>query len=52
MISPGACYGLLRRIDDLYEIRVSFPVGLDRGTPRYGIILPLKFEHVFRFGSD
>jgi hypothetical protein len=36
----------------LLEIGVSFPLGLDRGTPRYGIILQMQFEHVFRFGSD
>lgn len=52
LISPGIRYGLLKRNDDLYEVGVSFPVGLDRGTPRYGIILQLQFEHVFRFGSD
>ena len=52
LISPGIRYGLLKRNDDLYEIGVSFPVGLDRGTPRYGIILQMQFEHVFRFGAD
>lgn len=52
LIAPGIRYGLLKRNDDLYEVGVSFPVGLDRGTPRYGVILQLQFEHVFRFGSD
>jgi hypothetical protein len=52
LISPGIRYGLLKHNDDLYEIGVAFPVGLDRGTPRYGIILQMQFEHVFRFGSD
>lgn len=52
LISPGIRYGLLKRNDDLYEIGISFPLGLDRGTPRYGVILQLQFEHVFRFGSD
>jgi len=51
LISPGIRYGLLKHNDDLYELGVSFPVGLDRGTPRYGIILQLQFEHVFRFGA-
>ena len=52
LISPGIRYGLLKRNYDLYEIGVAFPVGLDRGTPRYGIILQLQFEHVFHFGGD
>ena len=49
---PGIPYGLLKRNYDLYEFGVAFPVGLDRGRPRYATILQLQFEHVFRLGSD
>ncbi|MFB3920800.1 MAG: hypothetical protein ACE145_03715 [Terriglobia bacterium] len=52
LLAPGIRYGLLKSNNDLYEIGVSFPVGLDHGTPRYGIILQIQFEHVFRFGAD
>jgi len=52
LIAPGIRYGLLKSNDDLYEIGVSFPLGLDRGTPRFGVILQLQFEHVFRARVD
>ncbi len=52
LFAPGIRYGFLTRKMRLFEIGVSFPIGLNSATPRYGIILQLQFEHVFRFGSD
>lgn len=52
MVSPGIRYGLLTHRKDLYEVGLSFPLGLDRGTPRYGVILQLQFEHLFGFRSE
>jgi len=52
LVSPGIRYGLMKRNADIYEIGIAFPMGLDRGAPRYGIILQLQFEHVFHFGGD
>jgi hypothetical protein len=47
LLAPGIRYGLLTARQTLVEFGVSFPVGLDRGTPRYGVILQFQFERVF-----
>ena len=52
LVAPGIRYGLLNRNKDLYEIGVSFPIGLDRSTPSFGVIVQFQFEHVFRFRSE
>ncbi|HZO99525.1 MAG TPA: hypothetical protein VFD30_04455 [Terriglobia bacterium] len=47
LVAPGIRYGLLTARQTLVEIGVSFPIGLDRGTPRYGVILQFQFERGF-----
>lgn len=52
LFAPGIRYGFLTQKMRLFEIGVAFPVGLNSATPRFGIILQLQFEHLFRFGAD
>ena len=52
VLAPGIRYGLMRRYSDgkeknLYEVGVSFPLGLNSMTPRMGVILQIQIEHVF-----
>ncbi len=49
VFAPGARYGFLTRSRRLFEIGVSFPVGLNSATPRRGIILQIQFEQFFRY---
>jgi len=47
LIAPGIRYGFLTRTKKLFEIGVSFPVGLNHNTPRGGVIVQLQFERFF-----
>jgi hypothetical protein len=42
--SPGIRYGFLSRRGALAEIGVAFPVGLNRQSPDWGVILQIQFE--------
>jgi len=43
-LAPGFRYGFLSRAGALTEIGVSFPLGLTRAAPDWGIILQVQFE--------
>jgi len=49
LFAPGIRYGFLTRTKKLFEIGVSFPIGLNRQTPRGGVIVQLQFENVFGY---
>lgn len=49
VFAPGIRYGFLTRSKKLFEIGVSFPIGLNRNTPRGGVIFQIQFENVFGF---
>jgi hypothetical protein len=36
----------------LFEFGVSFPIGLNRATPRGGIIVQLQIENLFGYKGD
>jgi hypothetical protein len=49
LFAPGIRYGFLTRKMRLFEIGVSFPIGLNQATPRGGVIVQIQFEHIFGF---
>lgn len=51
LFAPGVRYGFLSRRGSLAEIGVSFPVGLTRAAPDWGILLQLQFEWPPLFGA-
>ncbi len=52
LFAPGVRYGVLTRTKKLFEIGVSFPIGLNQDTPRGGIILQIQFERFLGLGTD
>jgi len=52
LFAPGIRYGVLTRTKKLFEIGVSFPIGLNQETPRGGIILQIQFERFLGIGTD
>lgn len=52
VIAPGVRYGFLTRTKKLFEIGVSIPVGLNRNTPRGGVILQIQFENLFGYRRE
>jgi len=48
LAAPGIRYGFLTARQTLVEIGVSFPLGLNRETPRHGVIVQFQFERLFR----
>jgi len=52
VFAPGIRYGFPTSRKKLFEIGVSFPIGLNENTPRGGVILQVQFENVFGFGPE
>ena len=52
VFAPGIRYGVLTRRQRLFEIGVSIPIGLNRNTPRAGIIFQIQFENAFGYGPE
>lgn len=50
VFGPGLRYGFLSRAGSLAEIGVSFPLGLTRAAPDWGVILQVQFEWPSLFG--
>lgn len=50
-VAPGMRYGFVSRGGSLTEIGVSFPVGLNRATPDWGLLLQFQFELPSLFGT-
>jgi len=48
LFAPGIRYGFLTRKMRLFEVGVSFPIGLNSATPR-GVIVQIQFENIFGF---
>lgn len=47
VFAPGVRYGFMTVRKKLFEVGVSFPVGLNRAAPDFGMILQFQFEQVF-----
>lgn len=47
LVAPGVRYGFLTRRKVLSEVGLSFPVGLNRAAPDWGVIVQLQFEYPF-----
>lgn len=52
LFAPGIRYGFMTRTKKLFEVGVSFPIGLNHATPRGGIIVQIQFEHLFGFQGE
>ncbi len=52
LFAPGIRYGILTRTKKLFEIGVSFPIGLNQDTPRGGIIFQTQFERFLGMGAE
>jgi hypothetical protein len=52
LFAPGIRYGFLTRKMRLFEVGVSFPIGLNSATPRGGVIVQIQFENVFGFKEN
>ncbi|MBI1983609.1 MAG: hypothetical protein HYS61_05365 [Acidobacteria bacterium] len=52
LFAPGIRYGVLTGTKKLFEIGVSFPLGLNQGTPRAGIIVQIQFESFLGAGAE
>lgn len=50
LLAPGVRYGFLSRRGSLAEIGLSFPVGLTRAAPDWGVLLQVQFELPSLFG--
>jgi hypothetical protein len=52
VFAPGIRYGFLTGGSKLFEIGVSFPLGLNQATPRGGIIVQLQIENLFGYKGE
>ena len=52
LFAPGIRYGVLTGTKKLFEIGVSFPLGLNQETPRAGIIVQIQFESFLGAGAE
>lgn len=48
VLAPGIRYGFLRENQDLFEIGLSFPIGLTNQTALHGVIIQFQVEHLFQ----
>lgn len=51
VFAPGLRYGFQARAGSLTEIGISFPLGLTRAAPDWGVVVQFQFELPSRFGG-